>query len=108
MDAFGALAFGQPVTVEELVGYLFALIGVQVFNLVRPSPEDFGSVGLVLEGLVRSVQGLVFEVSSAQQKPAEKALAYKKAFYNELDDELDRELQPTALMLGLQPRLSPQ
>lgn len=103
MDAFGALAFGQPVTIEELIGDLFAVVGVQVFNLVRPNPEDFGSLSLLLGGLLRSAQGLVFEVSTAQQNPAAKAKANKKAFNTVLDDELDLELHPVVQMVGARP-----
>lgn len=100
MDGIGALAFGQPCPIEELVGYMLALIGVQVFNLVRNRPEDFGTIGSLVDGLLKSTQGMIFEVSSATQRPSAKALANKKAFNNELDDELDSEMQLPVSMVG--------
>merc|ERR1712032_1061489 len=38
----------QPIAVQQLVGYVAAVVGIQVFNLVSRHPEEFETGGLVL------------------------------------------------------------
>jgi len=44
------VALHQPVAVQQIVGYALAVVGIQAFNLVSRSPDEFESHGLVLGG----------------------------------------------------------
>lgn len=91
-DAFSAMALAAPVSTEELLGYLLALIGVQCFEIVQKRPDDFEDAGSLIFGLVRTFQAFVEQVSSSDGK--ERAVAAKQALNTELDIELDRDLCP--------------
>jgi hypothetical protein len=38
----------QPVALQQMAGYVLAVVGIQVFNLVSRSPQEFEESGLVL------------------------------------------------------------
>jgi len=44
------VALHQPVSAQQIVGYAAAVVGIQAFNLVSRSPDEFESHGLVRGG----------------------------------------------------------
>jgi len=44
------VALGKPVAAQQVVGYALAVVGIQAFNLVSRSPDEFESQGLVRGG----------------------------------------------------------
>merc|ERR1740116_22187 len=91
-----------PVSFQQVSGYVLALVGVQIYNLVRSKPEAFQGGGGLFGGLWEVAKEVPDKLSAAakgrDKREHERAsrLALQAELGGELDQGLDEELEKLA------------